>query len=586
MFETTKSFDILQGRVPNFSKGDVTFAVLIGDEIGTKIPKKGTGFKYVARDDACTNGAKIRWNEDEWAPLVLNLDASNTVCTLKFDSIYNSITVDGVNAKEFPEKGDYQVNMGCTNVGSASWDFNAWQPNISGITTNSSCNVVFKSTNSVITKVEHIKKDKTREDITERVRNEGYNYLKEEGKRAPKVECVGGGVGSWDNAGWKPIVTNVTNSTTCTVTFRDSALNGSDPVIKNGLVPVTIANNGTVTKSSETANDWFDYDTSKWANAVILNGADTYSVGATIPDSAIKGYFVWIPKYRYKLWTTGTDSTAKLIEIEFNSENTTNSNTECIATNVAGNVGTCSAGKWMTHPAFTSLGVNGIWVGKFETTGTTSAPTVKPNIASLRSIDGSTMYNTAYNFNRGLDSHMMKNTEWGAMAYLTNSKYGRGNSEVWINTSSTGITGCAGSSVSDNLSSSGCKNAYNTATGYHASTTDNISGIYDTSGGSGELVMGNLNKVAHDSGLTPSSIADRYIDRYTAESVGNKILGDATGETNGWNVDNKQFLNYEGYWLIRGGWNFNITSAGIFSFNRRAGGANSYDSFRVVLSPA
>ncbi len=280
---------------------------------------------------------------------------------------------------------------------------------------------------------------------------------------------------------------------------------------------------------------------------------------------------MWIPKYRYKLFNTaGASGTSpREIEIEFGEEN----------------VNGTTDGSWLTHPAFTSLGVNGLWVGKFEATGSTSALTVKPNVTSLRNINISTMYNTAYNFNRGLDSHMMKNTEWGAMAYLTNSKYGRGNSEVWINNSSTYTTGCAGSSVSAG-EYNGCQNAWNTSTGYHASTTDNISGIYDTSGGAWEYVMGNYNNTASSSGLNVSSIPARYKDIYTGTNAyANKILGNATGEVQEWNGDYAGFV-YSSYpWFLRGGSYNGTTGAGVFGFYGNYGSASSYNSFRIVLSP-
>ncbi len=309
-----------------------------------------------------------------------------------------------------------------------------------------------------------------------------------------------------------------------------------------------------------------------------------------MPDSAIKGYFVWIPKYRYKLKSINTNNTsASAFDIEFNSENTTNLSTECIAPNASGETGSCAVDKWMTHPAFTSLGENvtGIWVGKFETTGSTSAPTVKPNAASLRSITGKVMYDTAWNFSRNLDSHMMKNTEWGAMAYLTNSEYGRGNSEVWINNSSTYTTGCAGNSSSTS-SYSGCQNAWNTSNGYHASTTNNISGIFDTSGGAWDMVMGNYNNEKGASTLTPSSIPDKYIDRYRGLDVSYRILGDATQETYGWNNGFTYFFSSGGSpWFCHGG---NYTSsttggAGMFSFSNVSGGGGGDVSFRLVLTP-
>src|SRR5574344_3064957 len=78
-----------------------------------------------------------------------------------------------------------------------------------------------------------------------------------------------------------------------------------------------------------------------------------------------------------------------------------------------------------------------------------------------------------------IDTHMMKNMEWGAIDYLTSSIYGRYNNsttcissgcEVVINNQGY-TTGC---------SSSGCGWA---TKGMSASTTGNVYGIYDRSGG-------------------------------------------------------------------------------------------------------
>ena len=43
-----------------------------------------------------------------------------------------------------------------------------------------------------------------------------------------------------------------------------------------------------------------------------------------------------------------------------------------------------------------------------------------------------TIIDTSFNYKRSSDSHMMKNTEWGAVAYLTLSKYGI-NKDININ---------------------------------------------------------------------------------------------------------------------------------------------------------
>ena len=99
-----------------------------------------------------------------------------------------------------------------------------------------------------------------------------------------------------------------------------------------------------------------------------------------------------------------------------------------------------------------------------------------------------------------VDSHMLKNIEWGAVAYLTHSDYGRCSngscSEIGINNYYSGSgssrqykTGCGANAGS---SSSTTCNEYTTSLGMNASSTGNIYGIYDLSGGAYEYVMGNM----------------------------------------------------------------------------------------------
>jgi len=101
---------------------------------------------------------------------------------------------------------------------------------------------------------------------------------------------------------------------------------------------------------------------------------------------------------------------------------------------------------------------------------------------------------------------MMKNTEWGAVAYLSHSAYGSQTS-VRINNNSSYITGYAAKSEPTcgfTDSSELCNKHEITALGVDgnytvnytnplsvgASTTGNYSGVYDMSGGTWEYVMG------------------------------------------------------------------------------------------------
>ena len=240
---------------------------------------------------------------------------------------------------------------------------------------------------------------------------------------------------------------------------------------------------------------------------------------------------------------------------------------------------------WATHPAFTfgSTELNGLWIGKFETTGKVKAPTIKPNqhanvsepigefYTMARSI-GTGTYDPTNNGGNTISgitqnshnlsiatSHMLKNSEWGAITYLASSKYGAGTNNVSINSAypSTsadadiaspsssyryGITGCGPNNLERStatyidgtpLSAStiesatacstdpelGSRRAYNGDIGQLASTTNNVYGIYDMSGGAYEYVMGNLTGYddQSESGNTYSTrnpIKPPYVDLY------------------------------------------------------------------------
>lgn len=78
--------------------------------------------------------------------------------------------------------------------------------------------------------------------------------------------------------------------------YKDSVLNGADPVISGDLVAVTIENDGTV-KKADIKKEWYNYKNKVWANAVILSDkTKSYSDGEVIPESNIESYFVWIPR--------------------------------------------------------------------------------------------------------------------------------------------------------------------------------------------------------------------------------------------------------------------------------------------------
>ncbi len=362
------------------------------------------------------------------------------------------------------------------------------------------------------------------------------------------------------------------------IVYKDSILNGADPELKDNLVPVVINNDGTVKKAS-LYSEWYNYTNKTWANAVLLNGNDTYSAGDTISEDAIKAYYVWIPRYKYQIFYDGTNATSKqLINIKFESKDTTKSN------------GT-TKDSWLTHPAFTfgDTELNGIWVGKFELTGDTNNPTIKPNVESLRGQNVSTLFATTQKLST--NSSMVKNIEWGAIAYLTTSIYGQGLTKIRKNNSSAYITGCA-ATTDDATTYAGCENIYNTSIGYLASTTGNISGIYDMNGGSVEYVMDVMEDslesnvpITMYSGFS-SFPENKYYNIYkygtSSTDYTRYYLGDATSETRQWDENYSYSMHTLHPYQTRGGY-FESYDTSLFTFSNNTGIAQVYITTRAIL---
>ena len=408
-----------------------------------------------------------------------------------------------------------------------------------------------------------------------------------------------------------------------------SCKNVSAPKIGEGLVPVTIEADGTV-KYADTSKSWYNYCDKRWANAVILEDNASYNVGDTISESDIQSYFVWIPKYKYKLWNVDAAvENAHEIEIVFDENDTTDvEGISCKTPMTSGGSGNCNNGEYMTHPAFISMNTNGFWVGKFETgykgaTSTASAQVnandtskviIKPNVYSWRNITVYNAFLASYNYDRDLDSHMMKNTEWGAVAYLSHSKYGK-NAEININNNSSYKTGYSALPSTNQQTYPGTSgdgatynSAYNTDIGYLASTSGNISGVYDMSGGAWEYVSSYITGKPGTSGFSTTTLANydsKYFDTYNAASTLTtyqyRILGDATGEMgpfksyldgdntsryhSSWYGDNSVFVDSSYPWFTRCGHYAYGVLAGTFFFSGYTGNTYVSGGYRIILTP-
>ena len=354
---------------------------------------------------------------------------------------------------------------------------------------------------------------------------------------------------------------------------------------------------------------WYNYDEQKWANAVTVSSATranylSADIGTPINMDDIETMWVWIPRYSYTvgsedganyygkqgeyLSSTPTQALPGEIDVKFISKGVKD-------TGSAKYLVSKGASDWRTPDAFTfgDKELSGIWVGKFETSSANPAAEdgggnttdleamIKPNVTSWRGIQVASIgeigrkvssSENRYGFDASkTDSHAMKNDEWGAVAYLSQSKYGKlgnrdfsgVNKEVYQNKSNTYITGCSYGSPSNDATDYGCKYTYDIAVnGTGASTTGTIYGVYDMSGGAWEYVMGNYNRY---SGYSSKS--------YTAEEA--KALGRTDGKAVGtWNSGYTgkcgfDALTFSGKnWLDDQYYNFYTTSDGRIVCNR------------------
>ncbi len=313
------------------------------------------------------------------------------------------------------------------------------------------------------------------------------------------------------------------------------------PKLAEGMIPVyydEAAETWKVAPKDNTGDKWYSYtsENKQWANIVTVSDENaklrTAAVDTEIPMEDITTFFVWIPRYAYSIVdgykTSNTEKPSetnakeeKKIDITFIKGNTN--------VGIDGTVyprdydeSRLEAGDktpMIVHPAFTfgDEELTGIWVAKFEASGTTEDGTavgteaegtqpdettyvkVVPSVLSWRYISiGESQYQSMnmknkkekYGWSSIVDSHLIKNVEWGAVAYLCYSKYGM---IPQINACSTFRTG-AGPSADGEVTSYASwneeNNGYNTVLGQLASTTGNVYGIYDMNGGIYSMTAG------------------------------------------------------------------------------------------------
>ena len=385
------------------------------------------------------------------------------------------------------------------------------------------------------------------------------------------------------------------------------------PELANNMIPVIYDNNKWI--KADLNSEWYNYENKEWANSVLVTFASrpfyrSAPAGTEILNEDILVHLVWIPAYRYKINNaTSSAITKRNFEILFEGKETEAS---------AGN----SLGSWISHPAF-QFGtdkLNGFWVTKFEVgyMDATSKATAerqfaeynkaisKPNTYAWRNLNVSAMHEVSinmtmagniYGLNTGtgnqFDSNLLKNTQWSAIAYLANSKYG--NTAIWNNPNSNSLTGCAGNTAKATTTAT-C-NAYTTTNGQRASTTGNVYGVYDMAGGSSEYVMGvfrptDTSNISDSSGFNITNSngslpVNKYFDRYITNNPmtacnTNICFGHALSETRSWESASPTFVSSSNPWYIRGG-DYTSSSSSIFAVSTSTGDRQNNRGFRISL---
>ena len=370
-------------------------------------------------------------------------------------------------------------------------------------------------------------------------------------------------------------------------------------------------------------------------------------------DSELTG--IWVAKFEAGYASGNNDTEAVKSNVTYSQNTGWAANVEAGTSNENGGT-TLDARNWL----------DGIY-GKTSTK--ISYPTFQGVTYSMNYININDAYNISkeltasgnpYGLSSSTDSHLMKNSEWGAITYLGWSKYGSNGVEMFVNniTLNSGgqkrendegksgvdsvyaVTGLTtgktdeqekqiSASDIDSINNRTGNNATNTVyawnqeTGEKSSTTLNIYGVFDMSGGvwertAGYVANGNDNlksfgkSLAYD-GETLKTTSTKYetvyphdasVDNTEKESndtnlnaasnanykVNTKIYGDAIRETSSiatgsssWNEDYSSFLGLYNPFASRSGRFYSGSNAGSFAFSR-ANGLSSYDcGFRSVL---
>ena len=376
-------------------------------------------------------------------------------------------------------------------------------------------------------------------------------------------------------------------------------------------------------------------------NQTIVTNGDTYTVHPAFTNESSINYAnggwneelagIWVAKFEAGYASGNNSATVKASSINYSQDTayvpaveTGTTTTTTTARNwLDGEYGTTTTA--IKYPTFQGLTYSMNYINHNDAYRISKVLTESENIYGLSS--------------NSTDSHLMKNSEWGAVAYLSQSKYGLDGTNIIINNvtlenstkSVYAVTGCAGLTSDSNevTTTIGALNnrtqsgvyVWTQKNGTGASSTGTIYGIYDISGGTWERTAGLVNNgnsnlttygsqiiadlnngkstryitvYPHDSGKDNISVSNTGANLNVASQINysknTKIYGDGIRETsiagtgsNAWYSDDSYFAGLYAPFFKRGEYYGNSSGAGLFYFSRANGCSSYYGSFRPVL---
>ena len=243
------------------------------------------------------------------------------------------------------------------------------------------------------------------------------------------------------------------------------------PELYENMIPVTYKEGNWVVADEKNGNEnslWYSYANSRWANSVIVTNKNKYkNVGTIIDDKDVLGYYVWIPRFRYKLWNAESTVT--------DSYNAYDEGINIVFENGLNSIYNNENDKYITHPAFGD-DLRGFWISKYELSKDNNTYKSIPGVESYRSDTLENYQNIInsladdYKIGSKAETKMINNQEWGATVYLSHSAYGVCEGD-----------GCSKIDIND---------TYIAGNDKQDTTTRNVYGVYDMAGASGEYVLG------------------------------------------------------------------------------------------------